>query len=97
MVNRAVLIVATLALAGSFLSCSSDEIDKLVDKMSKCEAKETQPCFCPSGASGYQMCNEDGVSWTTCLCADPNSGCTYDPEVCDGKDNDLRRSGQVPR
>lgn len=53
-------MIAGLALLGGLVACSGD------DKV--CAPGGTQPCTCPGGGDGGQVCDASGMSWGACVC-----------------------------
>ena len=78
------LLILVVGIALVMLSaCSSDDGPVRV-----CEPGDQKTCACPGGASGAQVCADDGAKWGACMGCDTVDGDTdTDAVVTDGDDD----------
>ena len=85
-------ILFTLTITSLFLSASkcedfdvNDDIESVALEKADCSENEQQPCQCPDGSYGVQLCDPETQTWRLCVCIE---GCQPVEEICDGLDND---------
>jgi len=82
------ILICLITVAVTF-GCDDDRVNDLIAGINKCRANETQPCECPDGRDGMQICVEEGAAWEECFCnAVIVENCSPEPEICDNIDND---------